>query len=78
MKQNEKWKTNWVGKLNGDKPFWDKNKCEKNDCRMCTRFHIRGDCFKDCYNKESHVTKDKIPADRKNAMKDYMKKVRKN
>ena len=78
MKPEESWKKHWAGKLNGDKPFWDKTKCEKNDCQMCPRFHIRGDCFDDCYNKESHVSKDKIPADRKHAMKEYMKKVRKN
>ena len=78
MKPNENWKDNWAGKLNGDKPFWDRTKCEKGDCKMCARFHIRGDCFDDCYNKASHVTKDKIPADRKHAMKEYMKKVRKS
>ena len=64
--------------MNLEKPFWNSSKCQKGDCKMCTRFHIRGDCFDDCKNKESHVPKGNIPADRKAAMKDYMKKVRRS
>ena len=78
MKPNENWKDNFAGKLPRERPFWDRNKTGKYDCKMCARFHINGDCFDDCNNKESHVSADKIPADRKNAMKEYMKKVRKN
>ena len=70
MKSKENWLDNFRGQLHGDKPFWDQNK------KMCTRWHIRGDCFKDCQSKASHVGKDKIPGDKKEAMKKYIKKVR--
>jgi hypothetical protein len=78
MKPTETWGNNWAGKLNYDKPFWDRSKCQPSDCKMCPKFHIRGYCFEDCSNAESHVPKSRIPADRKTAMKDYMKKVRRS
>ena len=78
MKDGEDWKKNFVGKLSGDVPFWDKEKRIPTDCRMCKRFHIRGDCFKDCANPVIHVAKRAIPSDRKEAMKGYMTKVRRS
>ena len=65
MKSNESWSENWAGRLNMDKPFWDRNKCQKGDCKMCPRFHIRGNCLEDCINAKSHVPKRRVPADRK-------------
>ena len=78
IKDNENWKDNWAGKLNREKPYWDKNKTNFGDCKMCTKFHIKGWCFDDCIYAESHAPHDKIPVDRKAAMKEYMKKVRRN
>ena len=49
--------------------------CGQNG-KMCTRWHARGDCFKDCKNSASHVGKDKIPGEKKEGMKKYIKKVR--
>ena len=77
MKPNESWKKDFVGQLCGDKPFWDSSKCSREDVKMCTRYHIRGDCFEDCYSRESHKPQKLIPNDRKEAMKTYIKKVRK-
>ena len=77
MKPNESWKKDFVGKLGGDKPFWDSSKCSREDVKMCPRFHIRGDCFEDCYSRESHKPQNLIPNNRKEAMKTYIKKVRK-
>ena len=70
MKSEESWQDNFRNKLHGDKPFWDQNK------KMCTRWHIRGDCFNDCQSRASHVGKDKIPRDKKEEMKKYINKVR--
>ena len=70
MKPEENWNSNFRGALNDKKPFWDQNN------KMCPRWHITGDCFKDYHNKASHVGKDKIPGDRKEAMKKHMKKIR--
>ena len=55
-----------------DRPSWGQHG------KMCTRWHIRGDYFKDCKNKDSHVGKDKIPNDKKEGMLKYIKKVRRN
>ena len=78
MKDSEDWKNNFVGKLSGDVPFWDKEKRSPNDCRMCKRFHIRGICFKEFSNAASHVAKGYIPSNRREAMKGYMTKVRRS
>ena len=43
---------------------------------MCTRWHIKGDCYKDCRKAASHVPRDKCPADKENEMRRYVKKVR--
>jgi hypothetical protein len=43
---------------------------------MCARFHIKGDCFDNCTRKESHVTNDKIPDDKRAAMTEFLAKCR--
>jgi hypothetical protein len=54
-----------------ERPSWD------GKINMCTRWHIKGDCFDDCSRKESHVGKDKIPADKKANFLTYMSKCHK-
>ena len=78
FKDGETWQKTIVGKLAKDVPFWEKEKSGPTDCRMCKRFHIRGDCFSDCPNAASHVTKGSIPNDRKEAMKSYLTRIRKS
>ena len=72
MKPEEDWRNNFRNVCMHDRPSWGQNG------KMCTRWHIRGDCFKDCKNKASHVGKDKIPNDKKEGMKKYIKTVRRN
>ena len=76
MKPGEDWRRDFVGKLNGDRPFWDKEKCGSGDAKMCVRYHTRGNCFEDCQNAASHVSSSQIPSDRKIALRNYLKKVR--
>ena len=78
MNPGKSWKATWAGQLNGDKPFWDQAKCDRSNPKMCPRFHIRGYCFEDCPNEANHVPKERIPSDRKGAMQEYMKKVRRS
>ena len=70
IKPKEDWRDKFRNTLMGDRPFWGQNE------RMCTSRNIRGDCFKDCTNRASHVGKDKIPGKKKAGMKNYIKKVR--
>ena len=77
LKVGESYKDLVVNKLISDIPHWEKEKHGINDCRMCKRFHIRGLCFSDCPNAASHVAKGAIPNDRKEAMKSWMKRLRK-
>ena len=45
---------------------------------MCPRYHIKKYCFKDYKNKSSHVAVNKIPAEKKRAFQQYLKKCRGN
>ena len=76
MKPGEVWKKNFVGTLAGNRPFWNKKRCDNKDARMCVRSHILDDCFGDSPNTESHLPKDEIPSDRKVAYRSYLNKVR--
>ena len=62
------WKEHFLGILTQDWPAWNKK------VQMCARFHIKGDCFDNCTRKESHVTHDKIPDDKRAAMKEFLAK----
>ena len=44
--------------------------------KMCTRFHIKHVCFKDCRQKDSHVPNSQVPEEKKVEMKNYISKVR--
>ncbi len=66
----ENWKEHFLGILTQDRPAWNKK------VRMCARFHIKGNCFDNCTRKESHVTNDKIPDDKRAAMKEFLAKCR--
>jgi hypothetical protein len=41
---------------------------------MCARFHIKGNCVDNCTRKESHVMNDKIPDNKRAAMKVFLAK----
>ena len=42
---------------------------------MCTRWHSKGYCVGDCQNKDSHVGKSKIPSEKVDEHKEYLKKL---
>ena len=58
LKEGEIWKKKFKSAFVDNRPTWDGEKTKK----MCTRFHILGNCFDNCDRKESHVPKDQIPA----------------
>jgi hypothetical protein len=68
VKPGESWQETFSKQLAKERPSWD------GKVNMCTRWHIKGDCFDNCSRKESHVGKDKIPADKKASFLTYMSK----
>jgi len=70
VKAGESWAETFSKQLPKERPSWD------GKINMCARWHIKGDCFDDCSRKESHVGKDKIPADKKASFLSYMAKCR--
>jgi hypothetical protein len=70
VKTGESWAETFSKQLPKERPSWD------GKINMCARWHIKGDCFDDCSRKESHVGKDKIPADKKASFLTYMSKCR--
>ena len=57
------------GKLVEARSKWGKKK-------MCVRWHTKHSCFKTCKHKESHVPNSKVPEQKKNEVRTYVKKVR--
>jgi hypothetical protein len=61
-----------------DKIFWPQ--CPKEcpnfskDCKMCARWHIKGDCFDTCPCILSHIPGSKITPKQKEAFLGFMKK----
>jgi hypothetical protein len=53
------WKDTFGKQLPQDRPSWE------GKVKMCARWHIKGDCYDNCARVTSHITKDKIPADKK-------------
>jgi len=73
MKDNEDWKKDFVGKHHKLKPSWDG---PSGKTKMCVRWHVKGDCFKDCEHAISHVKAEEIPSEKVQAMKKYIAKCR--
>jgi len=71
MRDSEDWKRDFVGKHAKLKPSWDAGKT-----KMCVRWHIKGDCFRDCEHSAIHVASDQIPSDKLAAMKKFLAKCR--
>ena len=69
MKNGESWK-NFCGVCQVDRPVWD------GEILMCTRWNIKGYCFKDCINAASHVGKEKVSAEKEKEFRAWMKKAR--
>ena len=71
MKPNDDWK-NFCGEIQQTRPFW----IEQDKTFMCHRWHIRGYCFADCANRDSHVGKEKVSADKEKEFGNWIKKGR--
>ena len=73
VKTGETWKDTFSKQLPFDRPFWD----EVSKVKFCARWMIKGDCYDNCAQKASHITKDKIPLGKKASFLSFMKKCRK-
>ena len=72
VRTGETWKDTFSKQFPLDRPFWD----EASKVKICARWHIKGDCFDNCARKASHVTKDKMPSDKRASFLAFMKKCR--
>jgi hypothetical protein len=68
MKKDKNWQI-FCGDVQKERPDWGSN-------QMCHRWQIRGYCFEDCFNGESHVAKEKVPAEKVKEFGSWMKKAR--
>ena len=71
MKENKDWKKDFVGKHTKLKPLWDS---PSGRVKMCIRWHVKGDCFKDCEHSASHIKAEEIPNAKVAAMKKHIAK----
>ena len=71
MKPNDDWR-NFCGEIQQTRPFW----IEQDKTFMCHRWHIKGYCFADCANRDSHVGKEKVSADKEKDFGNWIKKGR--
>jgi hypothetical protein len=67
-KEGNTWKDTFSKQFPQDRPTWDRK------VKMCARWHIKGNCYNNCARVISHVTKDKIPANKKAGFLTFMKK----
>eukprot|EP00957_Ditylum_brightwellii_P191108 14551275-Ditylum_brightwellii.AAC.1 len=69
MKEGKTWKGTFCGKCTDCKPNWNDN------CKMCPRWHINGNCFKDCKNAASHVPENEVSNAKELEFIEYMETV---
>ena len=67
LQTGETWATHFANKGFNDRVDWN------GDCKMCPRWFIRGFCFADCTNKDSHVKSEEVPADKLAAFQQFMR-----
>ncbi len=72
VKAGETWKDTFSKQLPFDRHFWG----EASKVKICARWMIKGDCYDNCAQNASHVTKDKIPSEKKMNFLTFMKKCR--
>ncbi len=65
---DKSWKNTFSKQFPQDRPSWE------GKVKMCARWHIKGDCYNNCARVTSHVTKDKIPVNKKTGFLTFMKK----
>ena len=70
LREGEDYSNVFAGKFLDDRPMWD------DECRMCTRFHVKKYCFPDCPNKNSHKPNSKVPGKKRSEMQAFCQKCR--
>ena len=70
LRTGETWRDTFSKQFPQNRPTW------VDEIKMSVRWHIKGDCYDNCARAISHVSKDKIPADRKADFLTFMSKCR--
>ena len=70
LKEGKDWSRDFAGKCTRDRPEWG------NSNWMCARWFVKGKCFCDCANKESHVKASDIPTAKRTEFQAFLAKVR--
>jgi hypothetical protein len=66
----ETWATHYANKCFNERVDWN------GTCKMCPRWFIRGDCFKNCVNIASHVAEADIPTAKFTAFQQFIRNCR--
>jgi hypothetical protein len=66
----ETWATHYANKCFNERVDWN------GTCKMCPRWFIRGDCFKNCPNIASHVAEADIPSAKLTAFQQFIRNCR--
>ena len=66
----ETWATHYANKCFNERVDWN------GTCKMCPRWFIRGDCFKNCPNIASHVAEADIPSAKFTAFQQFIRNCR--
>jgi hypothetical protein len=67
----ESWKENFATILPHNQPVW------MGKIWMCTRWHLKGDCYDNCARAVSHVTNNNIPDNKRAEFFTFLSKCRK-
>ena len=70
LKQGEDYSKVFAGKLLDERLMWD------DTCKMCTRFHVKKVCYKDCKFAASHKPDSQVPENKKKEMRGFCQKCR--
>ena len=71
LREGEDWSRDYAGKSTGDRPKYG------NTDWVCARWWVKGQCFRDCGNKASHVGASNFPSAKRSEFQAYLTKVRK-
>jgi hypothetical protein len=70
LRDGEDWSRDYAGKCTGDRPKYGDTDW------VCARWWVKGQCFRDCGNKASHVGASNFPPAKRCAFQAYLTKVR--
>jgi hypothetical protein len=68
--EGKTWKNTFANLLPYDRPAWNEK------VKMCTHWHIKGDCYNNCTQAVGHMSKDNIPNNNKELFLTFMKGCR--